>query len=148
MATWICFITVLILKISCSRGEVEVQSNTICGTKCLTDCGRASNGRFWCGQWPFSKKTGSNWDYCSPNNQTYYGKWCMDECSQKEGTRYFWCHTQRGGSWDYCAPARDNGMGNYGCYTTVENVVEYTVIAIIAAAALLLFCGALFCRRG
>merc|ERR1712189_6377 len=108
MASWLFFTIIFILKISSFRGEEEVKSNTICGMKCLTDCGRASSGRYWCGQWPFSKKDGS---------------------------------------WNYCAPTRDIGMGNYGCYTTVDNVVEYTVIAIIAAAALLCFCGVCICRR-
>ena len=147
MAKCLLFSIVFILTIRSFKGEEDVKSNTICGMKCLTDCGRASNGRYWCGQWPFSKKTGSNWDYCSPNNQTYFGERCIDECSQKDGTGYFWCNTKKDGSWNYCAPTRDIGMGNYGCYTTIDNVVEYTVIAIIAAAALLCFCGVCICRR-
>ena len=124
----------------CSFGaEDDIKSYTICGMKCITECHLHSGGHYSCGQWPWSRKAGSNWDYCSPNNQTYYGKWCINECSQQDGTGYFWCKTKTDGSWDYCAPTNGKTVGNYDCYLTIHHVVEYTVIGILASIAVFVF---------
>ena len=145
MAQKHCLLIVFSLAVSTSTAEEGIKSNTICGMKCLTECHRDSRGRYWCGQWPWSKRSGSNWDYCSPNNQTYYGQWCMNECLQHDGTGYFWCNTKTDGSWDYCAPTKGGTMGNYDCYLTGHHVVEYTVIGILVSIALFFFC---YCLLG
>ena len=70
------------------------------GKTCKTECSKAG------GELAFCMISGTNFDYCSPNNGdlTSSGSKCKsDHSCGKHGRSYNWCNAIDG-KWDYCVP--------------------------------------------
>jgi len=77
------------------------------GYLCVSSCDHVGESYTWCRTGHHSS---DDWEYCSKQGVTIYGKKCLDKCRRKDD--YWWC-TVAGDSWDYCSPPSEVTPASY-----------------------------------
>ena len=94
-------------------GLVKPVQYTIYGEECISECKQHGENYYWCTKsldYCTEDSCDDDWDYCSLNEYSdRFNYQCINRCSQKGGTSYYWCEKNDGG-WDYCSPSPRLGV--------------------------------------